>query len=137
MVTDSTRQSSDEDAGAREVNHFAQVVLHTEKNQTSEVSRKTARYTCNILQPTQHHSGLKFAWYSGAQRDVPSSNTHLLQQLSQDTSYPWCHLARQECPHSPGCFSSQHYYLPYNAPLSISWQLEEPFINHQPQCQDW
>lgn len=32
MVMDSTRQSSDKDAGAREVNHFTQVVFHTERN---------------------------------------------------------------------------------------------------------
>lgn len=117
MVMDSTRQSSDEDAGAREVNHFTQVVFHTERNQTSEASWKAARHTHNILQPTQHNSGLKFSWYSGAQRDIPSSTTHLLQQLSQDMSYPWCHFARQGCPLFAGCFSSQPYYLPYNAPL--------------------
>lgn len=116
MVMDSTRQSSDEDAGAREMNHFAQVVFHTERNQTSEASWKAARQTCNILQPTQHNSGLKFSWYSGAQRDVLSSTTHLLQQLSQNTSYPWHHSARQDCLLFGGCFSSQHYFLPYNAP---------------------
>lgn len=118
MVMDSTRQSSDKDAGAREVNHFAQVVFHTERNGTSEASWKATRCTCNILQPTQHNSGLKSPWYSGAQKDVPSSTTHLLQQLSQDTSRPWHHLARQGCPLFAGCFSSQHYYLPYNAPFA-------------------
>lgn len=133
---DGTRQSSDKDAGAREVNHFAQVVFHTEKNETSEASWKAARQTCNILQPTQRNLGLKFSWYSGVQRDVPSSTTHLLQQLSQDTSYPWCHLIRQSCLLFGECFSSQHYYLPYNAPFGISWQQEEPIRNHQPQCQD-
>lgn len=32
MVMDSTRQSSDKDAGAREVDHFTQIVFHTERN---------------------------------------------------------------------------------------------------------
>lgn len=115
------------------MNHFTQVVLQTERNQTSEAFRKAARYTCNILQPTQHHSGLKFAWYSGAQRDVPSSTTHLLQQLSQDISYPWCHLARQGCPLFAGCFLSQHYYLLYNALFEYlshgSWRNPLEIIN--------
>lgn len=99
------------------MNHFTQVVFHTERNQTSEASWKAARHIHNILQPTQHNSGLKFSWYSGAQRDIPSSTTHLLQQLNQDMSYPWCHFTRQGCPLFAGCFSSQLYYLPYNAPL--------------------
>lgn len=32
MVMDSTRQSSDKDPGAREVDHFTQIVFHTERN---------------------------------------------------------------------------------------------------------
>lgn len=32
MVMDSTRQSSDKDAGACEVDHFTQIVFHTERN---------------------------------------------------------------------------------------------------------
>lgn len=136
MVMDGTRQSSDEDAGAREVNHFTQVVLHTEKNQTFEAFWKAAKQTCNILQPTQHNSGLKFSWYSGAQREVPSSTTHLLQQLSQDTSYPWWHLIRQGCLLFGGCFLSNTITCPTMPLLGTSWQQKEPIRNHQPQCQD-
>lgn len=64
VVMDGTRQSSDKDAGAREVNHFAQVVFHTEKNETSEASWKAARQACNILQPTQLRAEIFLVFWS-------------------------------------------------------------------------
>lgn len=120
MVMDSTRQSSDEDAGAREMNHFAQVVFHTERNQTSEASWKAARQTCNILQPTQHNSGLKFSWYSGAQRDVLSSSTRYSSSAKIHHTLGTTQLGKTAFS-LVGVFHPNTTSCPTMPPLSISW----------------
>lgn len=117
MVMDSTRQSSDKDAGAREVDHFTQIVFHTERNhrhmEDSGKQLDTRAIFSSLLNTTQ---GWNFPG-TLEQRDIPSSTTHLLQQLSQDASYPWSHLPRQSCYLPTGYFLSQHRYLPYNTPF--------------------
>lgn len=115
MVMDSSRQSSHKDAGAREVDHFTQIVFHTERNHRHLDHPGKQLDTHNVLQPTQHNLELIFSWYSRAQRVTPSFTTHLLQQLSQDTLYSWSHLGKTTSS-SLGTLS-WHCYLPYNIPF--------------------
>lgn len=114
MVMDSTRQSSDKDAGAREVDHFTQIVFHTERNHRYLEHPVKQLDTHSILQPIQHNSRLNFPSTLG-QKVIPSSTTHLLQQLNQDMPYQWCHLPGQGCQLLTVYILSQHCYFPYSA----------------------
>lgn len=136
MVMDSTRQSSDEDAGAREVNHFTQVVFHTERNQTSEASWKlldTHTTFSSLLNTTQgwnfpgilEHRGI----FPALLLTCYSSSAKICHTLGA-TSLGKAVLSLL------GVFHPNPITCPTMPHLSISWQQEEPIRNHQPQCQD-
>lgn len=135
MVMDSTRQSSDKDAGAREVDHFTQIVFHTErKSQASGKQLDTHAIFSSLLNTTQgwnfpgtlEHRGiypaLQLTCYSSSAKTCHTLGLTYLDKAvisSLSIFYPSTIISHQ------------------TLPLSFSWQQEEPIQSHQPQCQAW
>lgn len=118
MIMDSTRQSSDKDAGTREVDHFTQIVFHTERNHKHLEDPGKQLDICAIFSSLVNTTQ---GWnFPGTPEHRGIFPTLLL--TCYGSSAKTCHTLSltylgKAVISSLGIFVSHHHYLPCNAPL--------------------